>query len=162
MFWVFNDSLVSCLSLVYAQQNTVCKQEHQHACKRNLPMYIFSKNGQYVMWHRPFSTVQFGANVEMFTQIIAQGHFKWTRIDNKNVHLNFWLPAFTSAGLLTHSVSQFETVRLQRRAVSFEPFKCTMCCECLWDKGWNVECVYETLSVDPINFTFVTFLLTKW
>lgn len=43
--------------------------------------------------HRRFfvSLHQFGLNVEMFTHI-AQGHFKLTGVDNKNVHfLSFML-----------------------------------------------------------------------
>ena len=41
---------------------------------------VFRDDGECVMWrrrHRLFiSLFYFGANVEMFTQIIAQGHFK--------------------------------------------------------------------------------------
>lgn len=39
----------------------------------------------------------------MFTQIIAQGHFKRTRIDNKNVHLNFGSCFFVPSVLVTYS-----------------------------------------------------------
>lgn len=44
-------------------------------------MYILSEDGEYVMSkrrHRRFFSplYEFGANVEMFTQIIAQGHFE--------------------------------------------------------------------------------------
>lgn len=36
------------------------------------------------------------------------------------------------------------------------------CCECLWNKGqsWVVECI--ELTVELINVTLVTFLLTQW
>lgn len=70
----------------------------------------------------------------MFTQIIAQGHFKWTRIDNKNVHLNFG-SYFTSHLFTSHtgSVSQFEQVLcVQRQTFTFETFYCTVWSECLW------------------------------
>lgn len=90
--------------------------------KEFTPMYIFSEDGEYVMSkrrHRRFFSplYEFGANVEMFTQIIAQGHFEWTRIDAKNVNLNFGSYFMSHI----HSVSHSGQV-LRQQLRTFETF----------------------------------------
>lgn len=130
-------------------------------------MYIFSED---VMWKRrhrlffssPFS--EFGANVEMFTQIIAQGHFKWTEL---TIRMCTW----TLAPALCHIL--IVLVSLNVRAFSFEiiwrilaVWGCWCAVSVYGTKGrvgwWNVCYVLREsiqLTVELINVTPVTFFL---
>lgn len=150
---------------VYAQKQKVCKQEHQHAYKTDFLLCTYWARTSWKRRHRlffffsPFS--EFGANVEMFTQIIAQGHFKWTEL---TIRMCTWTlaPTFVTQSLCSSAwtcvllvfeiIWRIPAVWGRRRAVSVYGTKGRV-------GWWNVS---SSLSVELINVTLVTFLLTQW